>query len=670
MSTPQPLTLLCEMTFDAVEAADAALGGSAPLPRFNMLAYTGGPMRLAGWKFPVIVDLKGLSIPSQKIPIRASHDASLGVGHSDSIRIDGGNLLASGVVSRTTEAAREVVQSSRNGFPWQASIGASSDQHEFFGEDVSVLVNGKEFKGPVNVVRKSTLGEISFVDRGADGRTSATVAATAHQEESTVTPEEIAAAEAARKRAADAAAEQARIQASAENGEDPNPVILAAKKERERRTQIVKIVEAAIEQPNSNLDQLSQISAEAIAKFWTVQDTELAVLRASRPSAGVIVRAVEQTAAAPTLVAAILLACGLNADNLAKDRDIGERAVEAAWKHRNLGIHGLLAKALAGDGVYAPHGGQEIWRAVVEHQVKAGFSTVDLPGILGTVGNKLLLDSFTATNVVYDKIAQQADFNNFLTYTSYRLDHTGEFAKVGSTGELKNGKLSQTGYTNKLDTSGQMLVLSRQDIINDDLNALKQLYGTLGRKARLAVEKALIALVMESSDSFYTTARGNRLSTAALAIDKLGAAEAALVSMTDAGGDPIYASPELLLVPPGLRYLADQIYTSATLASDATGSGIAKQMGTNNPFRGRFNVISSPYMATAALDGNSPTTWYLLANPTLLPAFQVAYLNGQRSPTIESSDATFNTLGMQMRCYFDFGVSRVDYRGVIKATVA
>ena len=36
--------------------------------------------------------------------------------------------------------------------------------------------DGQEITGPVNVVRKATLGEISFVDLGADGRTSASIA--------------------------------------------------------------------------------------------------------------------------------------------------------------------------------------------------------------------------------------------------------------------------------------------------------------------------------------------------------------------------------------------------------------------------------------------------------------------------------------------------------------
>ena len=87
--------------------------------------------------------------------------------------------MAAGVVSRDTAAAKEIVVSARNGFPWQASIGAGVEEFEFVKENQKVLVNGREFVGPVNVVRKATLGEISFVDLGADGQTSASVAAAA-----------------------------------------------------------------------------------------------------------------------------------------------------------------------------------------------------------------------------------------------------------------------------------------------------------------------------------------------------------------------------------------------------------------------------------------------------------------------------------------------------------
>jgi hypothetical protein len=132
-----------------VEVEAAADGSSTALPRFQMVGYTGGPMRVAGWRHPVILDLAGLSIPSQSRPIRFGHDPLSGVGHTDSIRVEQGQLVAAGVVSRDTAAAREVVTSSKNGFPWQASVGASVEEYEFVKEHQQVTVNGKQHAGPV-----------------------------------------------------------------------------------------------------------------------------------------------------------------------------------------------------------------------------------------------------------------------------------------------------------------------------------------------------------------------------------------------------------------------------------------------------------------------------------------------------------------------------------------
>ena len=187
--SPGPLALTCAMEIEAAAPVD---GQVTTLPRFRMVAYTGGPMRVAGWRYPVIVDLAGLSIPSQNRPIRFGHDAAHGVGHTDSIRVDGGQLVAGGVVSRDTAAAKEVVASAKNGFPWQASIGSSVEEFEYVKDGQKVIVNGRTFDGPVNVVRKATLGEISFVDMGADGNTSASVAAsvTSATSEPTIPPPE------------------------------------------------------------------------------------------------------------------------------------------------------------------------------------------------------------------------------------------------------------------------------------------------------------------------------------------------------------------------------------------------------------------------------------------------------------------------------------------------
>ena len=629
-----------------VEAAGGS-GDSPALPRFRMIAYNGTPMRVAGWRYPVVLDLAGLSITSQSLPIRYGHDPLTGVGHTDAVRVEDGQLVATGLVSRDTPAAREVVTSAKNGFPWQASVGASVEEFEFIKDSQTVIVNGREYAGPLNVVRKATLDEISVVDIGADRRTSVAVAAAA--------PEIMVDTPCIRQE---------------DNMSDEIPtaaeVIARAKRERERVAAIRALVEEAASARGADIEALEKISAQAESEGWDAQRTELAILRATRPKAPAA-RDRGPKVTQPVLEAALCMAAGISDERLAKDRDYGEQVVTAAWQYRRRGLRGMLALALEAAGVSVPHGGREFYDTLVANQKvqAAGFSTVNLPGILGNVANKMLLDAFTQQPGTYQVIAQQEDFSNFHQHTLYRLDATGSFSLVPSDGEIKHGQLVESEYTNKLETYGLMLTLTRQQIINDELSAFRSLVAQLGRRAKIAIERALYAVVMEASDSFYTVAKGNRLTSSALGITSLGTARAALAKMQDANGDPLATEGRYLLVPTELEPLALQIYTSVTLNETTT---VDKPRPVNNPYINRYQPIASPYLSTGSGGGQSPTTWYLLADPAALPAFQVAYLDGRRQPVIETADAEFNTLGMSMRAYWDFGVARIDHRGAVKAT--
>jgi hypothetical protein len=85
-----------------------------------------------------------------------------------------------------------------------------------------------------------------------------------------------------------------------------------------------------------------------------------------------------------------------------------------------------------------------------------------------------------------------------------------------------------------------------------------------------------------------------------------------------------------------------------------------------NPHQGRFRVEVSRYLANSLFTGNSSKAWYLLADPNDLPVIEVALLNGQESPTIESAEADFHTLGIQLRGFHDLGVSKQDPRAGVK----
>lgn len=628
-----------------LEAGEAA---GTTLPRFRMLAYTGAPMRVAGWRHPVVLDLAGLSIPSQSRPIRFGHDPLSGVGHSDTIRVENGQLSATGVISRDTPAAREVVASAKNGFPWQASVGAGVEEYEFVKEGQQVLVNGQSYTGPMNVIRKATLGEISFVDLGADGKTTASLAAQnggppssepmpavtpPNTEPSmTLTPPVVGST------VPTLTTEEVRAQALAETN---------------RITAVRRLCAG----------RHSEIEAQAIRDGWDVQRTELEILRADRPRTpgpgshdGVSTQRV--------LEAACLMTAKLG--NL--ERHYDERTLTAAHERfrGSLSLQELLLEAAWANGYTGRNfrDSRTVLRYAFGHGVEAGWSTIDIGGILSNVANKFLLDGFFSVEQVWRNICALRNVSDFKTVTSYRLIGKDQYELVAPGGEIKHGTLGNETYSNKADTYGLMLSIDRRDIINDDMSAITTVPRKLGRGSGTKINDVFWKTFLDNA-AFFTAPRANYLSgaTTALGIDGLTAGEVAFLDQVDSDGKPIGIMPAILLVPTALSAIASQLFKSLELR-DTTANA---KFPVANPHQGKFRVEVSRYLANAQYTGNSAKAWYLLADPNDLPVIEVAFLNGQESPTIETTDADFKELGVQMRGYHDFGVALQDYRGGVKA---
>jgi len=635
------LTATADITF--VAAAD---GQTAPLPRFKMVAYTGGAMRVAGWRHPVVIDLAGLAVPSQARPIRFGHDPLSGVGHTDSIRVEAGQLVATGVISRDTQAAKEVVASSRNGFPWQASVGASVEEFEFIKDNQKATVNGQELTGPVNVVRKATLGEISFVDLGADGRTSASIAAHQNKEprvmadDSNPTPASITAPITA----AEQTPEQIRAEALAE-------------------TSRIAAVRKVCAGGGGGGGKHSEIEAQAIRDNWDATRTELEVLRASRPKAPAI-HAPDTSVTSEVLEAA----CFQSAKLEGIEKTCSAQAIEIAAKRfqGGLGLQELLFEAAIANGYTGRtfRDSRRVLEAAFGRGIEAGMTTIDVGGILSNVANKFLLEGFFSVERVWRNICAVRNVSDFKTVTSYRLVGKDEYQQVAPGGELKHGTLGEETYTNKADTYGLMLSIDRRDIINDDLGAITTVPRKLGRGSGLKINDVFWTAFMNNA-AFFAVGNKNFVSGAdtALGIDGLTKGEVAFMDLVDSDGKPTGVMPAILLVPTALSAVGTQLFKSVEMR-DTT---VNVKFPVANPHQGKFRIEVSRYLSNALYTGNSTKAWFLLADPADLPVVEMAFLNGQEAPTVETSDADFNMLGIRMRGYHDFGVNLQDPRGGVKS---
>jgi len=702
MTPPKIEASLAAFTSMKVEALSvdfdltAAKGDGAPkLPTFEIVGYTGAPISLSGFFSPVIVDLAGLRTASQEIPVLRDHDTSRIVGQTTAVKI-AGDVRLSGRVTGENDDAREVLSQAKNGFKWQASIGASVDRREFLDAGKTATINGRTVNGPMVLVREATLGEISFVAIGADSATSATVAASqslgSHQGQKSMfdswlqakgfdptalsDPQKTSLKALFDAEQAQAAANAAAAAASASANGTLSPAVAsldqllkAHRDEDDRVAAITRITADAIQRRPAMIDRLEDVSRHAIAAKSTVAEYELAVLRLMRDApatSGVHVRSGERATTQDVIEATLCREGRLSS----LDKHFDARTLEASDRHFRHGI-GLRELLLIGARENGHHTVSDrdvrgLLRGAFDIRAD-GFSNINIPNTLANVMNKFLVDYFMSVESAWRDVCAIRPVKDFKQVSSVSLTGDLQYEEVGATGELKSGSLGEQQYTNQAKTYGKILAITRQDIINDDLGALMRVPQRLGRGGALKMNDVIWTVFLAGVGTFWTSGRANLISggTTNLQASSLTTALSTFRKQTDPDGKPLGLTPAVLLVPPEVEQTAKQLMNSAFFV--AGGSATTAQIPSTNTWQGAYKVAVSTYLSNTSYTGYSTTAWFLLASPMDLPTIELAVLNGREMPIIESAEAEFDTLGIQVRGYHDFGASLQEYRGSVRS---
>jgi hypothetical protein len=592
-----------------VEFLQAAEGDSAPAgKKFRIVAYTGAPIRQGWSREPVVIDMAGMQLPAT-VPVVVGHDYALGsiVGQGRPF-IEAGQIIVEGEILADNENARQVAALGAAGYQFQASVGADVRRHQKIDAEGVTTVNGTAHIGPVRVVKASSLREVSFVTLGADAATSVAIAAEADEEFSMAdnanqTPTEEPVT--------------AAVEATASVAVETKPEVDHAE------------VIASLTQKVSNMEKLL-------------------ATRDERPAAPAIHMA-QPTSRSPEVIEAAFALQG-NLPNVEKQYDA--KTLEAAGKIQRTTSLGEVLLSAAEEGGYT--GSRRISAATLRPILAAAWATHSISGILSATVNKFLLAGFNGVESSWRSISSVRSVNDFKALTSYRLNGGMKFEKVAPGGELKNAAVSDESRTISAETYGIMTSVTRNDLINDDLGALTAVPQRIGRGGALKLNDVFWASFQDDS-AFFTTGRGNKKTTAgALSLSNLKAIATLFRKLKDPDGNPVAVEPRVLLVPSDIELSAAEIMGSALLVG---GSSAGPNV---NVLAGRYQVVSTSYLSSAE-------DYYLLASPADMPVMEVAFLNGVQSPIVETAEADFNTLGVQMRGYFDFGVAKAEYLAGVKA---
>lgn len=282
-------------------------------------------------------------------------------------------------------------------------------------------------------------------------------------------------------------------------------------------------------------------------------------------------------------------------------------------------------------------------------------STSDFPVILANTVSKALLAAYALAPQTFRPFTRQRTVSDFKPISLVTLGDATPFQKVNEGGEYKYGTLGEQGVTLQVLKYGEIIAITWEAIVNDDLGAFTRIPAALG-VAAMQKESDIIWNLILTNPNFIDgqpifSAAHNNLAGAgsAISVASLAAGRAAMRNQKSLGGNYLSVAPQYLIVGPAKELEAYQ-FTSSNY--------VPAKNGDINPSQNtQLEVIVEPRI--------TDNSWYLSAAPGLIDTIEYAYLEGEQGVFTETREG-FEVDGLEVKARLVFGAQWVDYRGVYK----
>ncbi len=288
----------------------------------------------------------------------------------------------------------------------------------------------------------------------------------------------------------------------------------------------------------------------------------------------------------------------------------------------------------------------------------------DFANLLADVANKSLRRAYEEAPQTFAPITRTTTIPDFKLAKRLQLGEAPSLLAIDDHGEFTRGTIGEGKEQYQLATYGRIFGISRKALINDDTDAFSRIPMLFGRSAR-NLESNLVWLQILANGNmgdgvalFHSTHANLSGTSDAISVTSIGAGRASMRKQTGVDGATLVnVNPQYLIVPPAKETLADQFVSTALLAS---------QSSSVNPFAGRLQVISEPRLEVGiGSTSGSGTAWYLAASPDQIDVLEIAYLEGENGPVVESRIG-FDVDGLEIKCRHDVAAKVIDFRGLYK----
>ncbi|HBO2682372.1 ClpP-like prohead protease/major capsid protein fusion protein [Pseudomonas aeruginosa] len=295
-------------------------------------------------------------------------------------------------------------------------------------------------------------------------------------------------------------------------------------------------------------------------------------------------------------------------------------------------------------------------------------TTSDFGTILIDVANRSMLAGWDEAEETFQLWTKKGMLSDFKTVHRVGLGEFPSLRQVREGAEYKYVTVGSRSQPIALATYGEIFSITRQAIINDDMNLLTDIPRKMGMAAKATIGDLVYAIltsnpVLSDGKALFHADHKNLQTGAssALSIESLSKAKTQMATQKTEveGGKPrtLNIRPAFVLTPVALEDKAKQIIRSASVPGAESNSGI------ENPIRNFAEVIGEP-----RLDDDSATAYYLAARQGS-DTIEVAYLDGNELPYMEQQQG-FTVDGVATKVRIDAGVAPLDFRGLQKSNGA
>lgn len=294
--------------------------------------------------------------------------------------------------------------------------------------------------------------------------------------------------------------------------------------------------------------------------------------------------------------------------------------------------------------------------------VKRAFTVSDdYALIFENVGKKTLVSSYEklAVKQNWSSLVKFSNTNDYKEISRVRLGETPSFKKIEEHGEFERSKRGQAKETFQIYRWGRAFGITKEAIINDDLNAFEQMrnWGAAAARCETNLFWSIFTKPHRMGDNkplFSKEHRNLHPKQMKLDGDALDEVWTAMGRHTGLDSeDPLAIVPHTLIVPSELRSDAKKLlmpYRHTPAVVDE-----------KNIYENELNLIVSPH-----LSASSPVDFYFAADKDAgVQLIEMAHLNGVRAPDVEV-DRDFGTRGISVSAEISLGAKALDWVGLYK----